>query len=99
MNSVILEARELGTWLVPAVHVRPGPFGATLERRHGLARIEDAIGIERALHFVEGRDLGRTELHAHRAKLLDAHAVLARDRPAQLHAALEDAPAQLLAAF
>ena len=83
----------------PALHVRAAPFGAALERRHRLAGIEDAVGIEGALHVVEGGELGRAELHAHLPQLLDAHAVLAGDRAAHLDAKLEDAPAELLAAL
>src|SRR5260370_40167054 len=81
----------------PAVHVHAAPFGAALERGDRLPRIEHARGIERPLHVVEGAELGRAELHAHLAQLLDADAVLARDGAADLDAQLEDAPAHFLA--
>src|SRR5258706_14388428 len=82
-----------------AVHVHPAPLGAAFQGRHGLAWIQDARGIERALHVVERGDLGRAELHAHLPKLLDPDPMLDGDRATDFHAALEDPSAQLLAAF
>src|SRR5258708_9485042 len=93
------EARNIGARDAARAHVRTAPLGAALERRHRLAGVEDAVRIERALHVMERGELGRAELHAHLAQLLDAHAVLAGDRAAHFHAALEDAPAQLLGAL
>src|SRR4051812_26310558 len=83
----------------PAVHVGAAPLRAALERRHSLAGVEDAVGVERALHVMECGDLRRAKLHAHLAKLLDAHAVLARDGDADFDAALEDATTEFLAAL
>src|SRR5688572_33054179 len=79
--------------------VHAAPLGAALERGHGLPGIEDARRVERRLHRVERGDLGRAELQAHLPELLDPHAVLAGDRAAHFHAALEYSRAQLLAAL
>src|SRR6185312_16220094 len=94
--SLTSEPRDVGARHAPVAHVHAAPLGAAPERGHRLAGIEDAGRVEGALHGVEGFDLGRAELHAHLAQLLDAHAVLAGDRAAHLHAALEDPPAQFL---
>ena len=48
---------------------------------------------------MEGAQLRACELRAHRVDLLDADAVLARDRAADLDAKLEDARAEGLGAF
>src|SRR5690349_9757991 len=95
--SVISESRDVGARNLPVVDVHAAPFGAALERRHRLAGIEDAVGIERRLHSVERGELRSAELHAHLLELLDADAVLAGDRAAHLDAELEDAAAELLA--
>src|SRR5690348_7731477 len=79
-----------------AMHVHTAPLRATLERRHRLAGIEDARGIERGLHRVKGGDFRRAELHAHLAQLLDADSMLPGVRAADGDAMLEDAPAKLL---
>src|SRR5690349_16637834 len=91
------EPRDVGARDLAAAHVHAAPFRAAVDGGHGLARIEDAVGIERALHVVESRDLGTAELLAHLPQLLDSHAVLAGDRPAHLDAELEDASAEFLA--
>src|SRR5690349_5432097 len=78
-GSATSEPGDVGTRHLPAVDVHAAPLGAALERGHGLARVQDAGRIEGALHRVEGLDLGRAELHAHLAKLLDPDAVLAGD--------------------
>src|SRR3954471_5909986 len=97
--SLISESRDVGVRHAPVVDVHATPFGATLERRHRLAGVEDAARVERGLHVVERRELGRAELHAHLPQFLDAHAVLAGDGAAHLHAELEDAAAEFLAAL
>src|SRR5687768_6363016 len=98
-SPAISEARDRGPRDGARAHVHAAPLRAAVEGRHGLAGVEDAGGVERALHVVERGDLGRAELQAHLLQLLDAHAVLAGDGAAHLDAALEDAPAQLLAAL
>ncbi len=73
-------------------------LGAALQGGDDLARVEQAFGVEGAL---DGEHLlaffGR-KLHAHAAELFDAHAVLAGDGAAHLHAGLEDVGAKQLGA-
>jgi len=79
-----------------AVHVHRAELGAAVQGRHGAAGVQEALGVEGGLETVEGLELGRAELHAHRVELLDADAVLAGDRAADLDAQFEDARAERL---
>src|SRR5579862_5325950 len=95
----ISKARQLGVRQLTRMHVHASELRATRERRHRLAGIQQAVWIERPLDREETLErLGR-ELRAHAADLLDAHAVLAGDRAADIDAKLEDAIAELDGAF
>ena len=74
---------------------RPSPAGArgtarALRRRGGgrqhLARIGDAVGVEGAPQPGEHLEVALREHLRHRARLVDADAVLARERPARIEA-------------
>src|SRR6476661_7821912 len=71
-----LEAREVGEGQQTAPHVHLAALGAAHEGRDHLARIEQLGGIEGALARQHLFALLGRELHAHRAELLDADAVL-----------------------
>src|SRR6185312_7147722 len=79
---------------LPAAHMQPPEFRAAVQRRHGLAGIEQTAVIERALHGMEGFELCAAELHAHLIDLLDAHAVLSGDAAALPDTELEDLAAE-----
>ena len=60
-----------------AAHQHLSVFGAAVQRRDHLARIEQARAVERTLDATHLLQLGGAELHAHRIELLDADTVLA----------------------
>jgi len=80
-----------------AAHQFLAVLGAALQRRDHLAGIEQALGIEGALHGQHLRAFLGAELHAHGVELLDTDAVLAGDRAAHRDAGLQDVGAELLA--
>src|SRR5256712_12479808 len=83
--------------------VRHGPrLDAGLARGEHLAGIAEATGVERVLEALHEREVGGREDERHEVGLLQADAVLARDRAADLRAYLHDLcaggnPASLLA--
>jgi hypothetical protein len=81
------------------MHVQLAVLGATRQGRDDLERIEQAVGIERALHGREGIGLIARELHAHPVDFLDADAMLAGDRAADLDAQLENRRTESLGAL
>ena len=90
------EARQLGMRELAVVHVHLPELGAAVQRRHPLAGIEQSVRVERRLDPEEALELGGAELRAHAAQLLDADAVLAGDRAADVDAELEDRRAERL---
>src|SRR5687767_12631207 len=78
--------RKIRTLHFTHMHMPAPELGAAREQRHGLARIEQALGIEGALDGVESLQLGGAELHAHLVDFLHAHAVLPGDGAAHLDA-------------
>ena len=83
---------------------RPSPAGArgtarALRRRGGgrqhLARIGDAVGVEGAPQPGEHLEVALREHLRHRARLVDADAVLARERAARIEAGGEDCLGEL----
>ncbi len=93
------EPRQFGVRKLAVVHVHLAELGAAGERRDALAGIEQRVRVERGLDAEEALELGRPELHAHLRQLLDADAVLAGDRAADLDAQLEDRGAERLGAL
>src|SRR5512141_18860 len=81
------------------VDVHLAELSAAVERRYALAGIEQRLRIERGLHSEEALELAGAELHAHLRQLLDADAVLAGDRAADLDAELQDRGAERLGAL
>src|SRR4051812_91855 len=77
------------------MHMHRAELGATMQRRHALARIENSGRIEHALHRMKLLDLVRIELDAHLVELFHANPMLSRHRPAHLDAQLEDLAAEL----
>src|SRR5262249_29142006 len=72
-----------------------GPeLGAAMECGHGLAPVQQAVRIERALDREEAGELTSAELQAHLIDLLYPDAVLAGDRAARADAELKDAGAE-----
>src|ERR1700744_1278585 len=92
------ESFELGKGEHAALDVHAAVLGAAVQRGDHLARIEQALRIERGLQREHLRTLGLGELHAHRVELLGADAVLAADRAAHRDAQLEDLRAEGLGA-
>src|SRR5688572_7358464 len=84
------KAGKLGMRQAPAAHQLLAVFGAALQRRNHLARVEHAGRIEGALDAEHLLVLRRAELHAHAVELLHADAMLARDRAAHGDAGLQD---------
>src|SRR3954453_19032836 len=76
--------------------VRPRPLAAQSRRRHQLAGVGEPSWVERAAQLLERREVLLRELLRHVALLVDADAVLARDRAALLDARLDDQPSELL---
>eukprot|EP01136_Pigoraptor_vietnamica_P010494 Opistho-1_new@48175 len=72
-------------------------LGAALQGRDDLAGVQQARGIEGGLERQHLRALGGRELHAHAVELLDAHAVFAGDRAAELHRGLQNLGTEQLA--
>src|SRR5688572_1420082 len=93
------EPRQVSVWQLAAVHAHRAVIGAASERGHGLAWIEQAGGIEGALHGMEGFEFCRAELRTHRPELFDADAMLAGHCPADGDTGLEDVGAEALGAF
>ena len=77
-----------------------GRIPRSAQRRHGLARIEQAVRHRtRASRAWKARSSSGAELHAHLVDLLDADAVLAGDGAADLDAQLQDFGGELLGAL
>src|SRR3954447_3938263 len=75
---------------------RPGPLPAQPGSGQDLAGVADAAGIERGPDQGHDREVGLAEHLQHRAGLVAAHAVLAGDGTALLHAQLHDRGGQVL---
>src|SRR5512134_3978984 len=82
-----------------AANDHPSELGATLQRGDVLAGVEQAGRVERPLDAAEALELRAGELRAHLVDLLDADAVLAGDRAADLDALLEHLAGELLGAM
>src|SRR6266850_2317631 len=86
-----LEALRQALTLDGVGAVRHGPrLDARLAGGEHLAGIAEATGIERGLEALHQREVGRREDERHEVGLLEADAVLARDRAADLRAHLHD---------
>jgi len=59
------------------MHMQTAQFGAAVQLREHLARVEPALGIERALHPHLLGEIAFIKHGAHQVALLDADAVLA----------------------
>src|SRR6266516_5345261 len=94
-----LESRQLRMRQLSAAHSHAAELGAAVQGRDVLAGIEEALGVEGALHAVEALDLAFRELHAHLIDLLHAHAVLAGDGAADLDALLQHFAREALGAL
>src|SRR5699024_8352068 len=94
-----LKPFQFRKWQFSTVHMHGAVLGTAVQRRHRLARIQQAVFVEGRLDGVKLRQLVRAELIAHLADLLDADAVLTGDAAADLDAQLEDLRTQLLGAF
>src|SRR5215204_1245848 len=74
-------------------------LAAETRRRHHLAGVREAGGIERAAQPLERVEVGLAEHLRHVLLLVDADAVLAGDRAARLQARVEDPAGELLGAL
>ncbi len=90
--------RDVGERQLVVVHGHAAELGAAPQLGEHLARIEQVVGIEGALHahLLVEVDLG--ELHVHQVALLDADAVLAGQHAADPHAEPQDVGAEFLGA-
>src|SRR3954468_9596326 len=84
--AIVSEPRDVGERDLVVVHRHSAEFGAASELGEDLARIEQMVGIEGALHahLLVEIDLG--ELHIHQVALLDADAMFAGQHAADPHA-------------
>jgi hypothetical protein len=73
-------------------------FCAAMQSWDYLSRIQQLQRVEGSLYSEKLRTLSRRELNAHGVEFLNAHTVLAGDRPAQAHAGLQDIGAKQLTA-
>src|SRR5215207_5546130 len=71
-------------------------LAAQARRRHDLAGVRAAVGVERAAQVLERREVVGSEHLRHVTHLVDADAVLAGQRAARVEARLEDLPRDLL---
>jgi hypothetical protein len=78
--------------------VGAGHLPAQPWRRHDLARVGEAVGVERAAQPLEGLQIGLAEHPGHVALLVDADAMLARDRSSGLDTGEHDLARQLFGA-
>src|SRR5712691_2104394 len=76
------------------VHVQASELGAAVQGRKHLARIEQALVVERAFEPLLLIEIGRREHRRHQVAFLHAHAMLAGEHAADLHAELEDVGAE-----
>src|SRR6266446_1183509 len=74
-------------------------FGAAMQLREHLARIEQAVGIERTFQALLMRQIALVEHRSHQVALLDPDPVLAGQDAADLDAQLEDIGAKSLGAL
>src|SRR5262245_61444040 len=70
--------------------VRPGHLSAQPRGGKHLARVADAVWVERPAQALHHREVVGAEEQRHRARLVDTDAVLARQRAARVDARLED---------
>src|SRR6476620_11511622 len=75
--------------------VGTGDLAAQARRRHDLVRVRLAFGVEGAAQLLEGVEVGLGEHLRHVALLVDADAVFAGDRAADLHAGDADLAREL----
>src|SRR5690349_15157002 len=94
MASSESETGQLRMGELAVVDVHLPELRAARQRGDPLAGIEQRLRIERRLDAEKARELRLSKLHAHLRQLLDAHAVLAGDRAADLDAELEDLGAE-----
>ena len=81
------------------MHVHRAELRAAVQRRHGLAGVEQALRVEGPLEGVELLEFRGAELLAHGVDFFHADAVLAGDGAACLDAAPQDQRTQLLGLF
>src|SRR3989344_2741913 len=80
------ETLQFGERQLAVVDVHAAEFGAAMQGRDVLARVEQAARVEGRLDRMEQRQLVGVELRAHLIDLLAADAVFAGDAAAHLHA-------------
>src|SRR5262245_14873076 len=71
-------------------------LGATVQLREHFSGVEQALGVECALHALLLIEIDLREHRRHEVALLDADAVLAGENAADLDAQLEDLSAEFL---
>jgi hypothetical protein len=81
------------------MHVHPPQLRAPVQLREDLARVQDLVRVEGALHAHLLVQVALVEHLAHQVALLDADAVLAGEDAADLDAELQDVGAEGLAAL
>src|SRR5262249_6435692 len=93
------EPRQIGEARLAAVDVDAPQLGAAVQRREDLARVEQRIGVEHALHPLLLGQIRLVEHCRHEIALLDADPMLAGEHAAYLDAKLQDVRAERLRAF
>ena len=84
------ESRQVRERQPAAVHMNAAEFGAAVQRRKHLARIEKTLGVERAFQPLLLAEIGLAEHVRHQIPLLNAAAMLAGQDAAQFDAASQN---------
>src|SRR6516225_2422484 len=90
------ESRNVRKCDPPGVDVHATEFGAAVQGRKHLARIEQALCVERAFEPLLLLEIGLGEHSRHQIALLHAHAMLAGEDAAHLDAEPEDVGTEIL---
>lgn len=82
--TVQLKAFKLGVWQFTMVYMHGAKFGTAMQRRYGLAGVQQLVRIEGMLDVMELLQFGIVELYTHLVDFLHANTVLAGDGAANL---------------
>src|SRR6516165_3444720 len=93
------KARQIGKGQSAGVDVKAAELGATMQLWKYLARVEQAVRVERAFQSLLVRQVAFVEHRSHQVALLDADPMLAGQDAADLNAELEDVDAKGLRAL
>ena len=79
-----LKSFQFGKRQFAVMYMHGAKLGTAVQRRHGLARVQQSLGIEGGFYRVELLQFWRIKLHAHLVDLLHADAMFTGDGAAHL---------------